>query len=104
MIETMDRSKRLVASRMLITEPTVQSAKFPASCWPTQSRLSCCRSMYKATAGAAEGHASVPRGAAMELLGKLGISCCPGWDGSDGVSRDIAIAMGDHLLRSACDF
>src|SRR5215472_14832341 len=104
MIETLDRSARLLTSRILVTARTVQSAKYTASCSQTQFRLSCCWSMYRVTAGAAAGHAPVPSGAVMEFLGKLGISGngCPGWRGSDELSRDIAIAMGKPLLRSAC--
>ena len=53
--------------------------------------------MYRASAGAAVVHTSVPSGAVLEVLGKVGISGngCPGWKGSDELSRDIAIAMGD---------
>jgi hypothetical protein len=62
--------------------------------------------MYRTTAGVAAGHTSVLRGAVVEFLGKVGISGngWPGWKGSDELSRDIVIAMGDPLLRCACDF
>jgi hypothetical protein len=66
--------------------------------------------MYRTTAGIAAGDASVPSGAVMEFLGKVGISGngWPGWKGWDELSRDIAIVIGRplhaSLLRFACDF
>jgi hypothetical protein len=62
--------------------------------------------MYRATAGAAAGHAPVLSGAVVEFLGKLGISGngCPGWKGSDELSRDIAIAMEDPCYAPPVTF